>query len=108
MPSTGVQWPVKMLKLLSFLVTACLLAGLVLAADKTTNDDVIVDQVRIRLASDAVVKGGGLGVDCKSGVVTLSGVVANPKQKDRASKVAGKVKGVKQVVNNITIAPVGK
>ena len=97
-----------MLKLLAFLLMTCLLAGLVLAADKPASDDVIVDQVRVKLAADAVVKGGGLGVDCKAGVVTLTGVVANPKQKDRAAKVAGKVKGVKQVVNNITIAPVGK
>ena len=86
----------------------CLLAGLVLAADKPASDDVIVDQVRVKLASDPVVKGGGLGVDCKTGVVTLTGVVANPKQKDRAAKVAAKVKGVKQVVNSITVAPVGK
>ncbi len=97
-----------MLKLLAFLVTACLLAGLALAADKPVSDDMIVDQVRIKLASDAIVKGGGLGVDCKTGVVTITGVVATPKQKDRAAKVAGKVKGVKQVVNNITIAPMGK
>jgi hyperosmotically inducible periplasmic protein len=97
-----------MLKLLSILMTVCLLAGLVLAADKPLSDDVIVDQVRVRLASDAIVKGGGLGVDSKAGVVTLTGVVATSKQKDRAAKVAAKVKGVKQVVNNITLAPSGK
>jgi len=97
-----------MLKLLSFLLAFSLLAGLVLAADKPANDDVIVDQVRVKLAGDAIVKGGGLAVDAKNGVVTLSGVVATSKQKDRAGKVAAKVKGVKQVVNNITITPVGK
>jgi hyperosmotically inducible protein len=67
-----------------------------------------VDQVRVKLAADAVVKGGGLGVDSKAGVVTLSGVVATSKQKDRAAKVASKVKGVKQVVNNIALSPGGK
>ena len=97
-----------MLKLLAFLVTACLLAGLVLAADKPVSDDMIVDQVRIKLAGDAIVKGGGLAVDCKAGVVTLTGAVATSKQKDRAAKVAAKVKGVKQVVNNLTVAPSGK
>jgi osmotically-inducible protein OsmY len=97
-----------MLKLLSFLLAFSLLAGLVLAADKPANDDVIVDQVRVKLAGDPIVKGGGLAVDCKAGVVTLSGVVPTSKQKDRAAKVAAKVKGVKQVVNNITITPVGK
>jgi osmotically-inducible protein OsmY len=97
-----------MLKLLSLLLAFSMLACFVMAADKPVNDDVIVDQVRVRLASDAIVKGGGLAVDCKSGVVTLSGVVPTTKQKDRAGKVAAKVKGVKQVVNNITITPVGK
>jgi osmotically-inducible protein OsmY len=97
-----------MLKLLSFLLSVCLLAGLVLAADKPLSDDMIVDHVRIRLAGDPVVKGGGLAVDSKAGVVTLRGVVATSKQKDRAAKVAAKVKGVKQVVNSITIAPTGK
>ncbi|HKE22465.1 MAG TPA: BON domain-containing protein [Bryobacteraceae bacterium] len=97
-----------MLKFLALIMTACLLAGLVLAADKPVSDDVIVDQVRVKLAADAVVKGGGLGVDSKAGVVTLSGVVATSKQKDRAAKVASKVRGVKQVVNNIALAPGGK
>ena len=97
-----------MLKLFAVLITACLLAGLVLAADKPASDDVIADQVKVKLAADAIVKGGGLGVDTKAGVVTLTGVVATGKQKDRAAKVAGKVKGVKQVVNNITVAPSGK
>jgi osmotically-inducible protein OsmY len=95
-------------RLLILLLTACLLSGLVLAADKPVSDDVLVDQVRLRLASDAVVKGGGLGVDAKAGVVTLSGVLATQKQKDKAGKVAGKVKGVKQVVNNITVSALGK
>lgn len=97
-----------MLKFLALLMMVCLLAGLVLAANKPVTDDMIVDQVRVKLAADAIVKGGGLGVDSKAGVVTLTGVVATSKQKDRAAKVASKVKGVKQVVNNITIAPGGK
>jgi len=93
-----------MLKLLASFVTVCLVAGLVLAADKPVSDDVIVDQVRVKLSADAIVKGGGLGVDSKAGVVTLTGTVATEKQKDRAGKVAGKVKGVKQVVNSIIVS----
>ena len=73
------------------------------AADKPISDDAIVDQVRIKLAGDQVVKGGALNVDVKAGVVTLSGTVEQDKQKDRAARLAKKVKGVKQVVNNITL-----
>ena len=39
----------------------------------------------------------------KQGVVTLSGSVDSKSLKSRAEKVAKKVKGVKQVVNNIEI-----
>jgi hyperosmotically inducible protein len=85
----------------SFLL-AFLLAGVCLAADKVLSDDAIVDQVRIKLAADQDVKGGGLTVDCKNGVVTLSGPVENSHAKDKATKLAKKVKGVKQVVNNLT------
>ena len=80
-----------------------LLASACLAADKKITDDYIYDTVRIKLASDQVVKGGGLKVDVKQGVVTLSGTVDQQNQKDKATKVARKVKGVKQVVNNIEI-----
>lgn len=98
-----------MLKLLTSLVMVCLLAGLVLAADKPVSDDVIVDQVKLKLTTDPIVKGGGLGVDSKDGVVTLTGTVATSKEKTRAGKLAGKVKGVKRVDNNILVsASLGK
>jgi len=87
----------------------CLLAGLVLAADKPVSDDVIVDRVKLRLTTDSIVKGGGLGVDSKDGVVTLTGTVTTAREKSRAGKLAGKVKGVKQVVNSILVSTaVGK
>jgi hyperosmotically inducible protein len=80
-----------------------LLAGLCLAADKPVSDDAIYDNVRIKLASDIDVKGGALKVDVKQGVVTLGGVVESQMQKDKATRIAKKVKGVKQVVNQIEI-----
>jgi hypothetical protein len=104
MLSTGVQWPEKMItKICASLLLAFLLAGVCLAGDKPVSDDAIVDQVRIKLAADPDVKGGALTVDCKNGVVTLSGAAENSHAKDKASKLAKKVKGVKQVVNNLTV-----
>jgi len=84
-----------------FLITL-LMAGVCLAKD-AVSDDMIYNNVRIKLASDQVVKGGALEVDVKDGVVTLGGSVEEPKQKDRATKLTKSVKGVKQVVNNITL-----
>jgi hyperosmotically inducible protein len=92
-----------MFKIAASLLALCLIAGLCLAADKTVNDDMITNQVMLKLSGDPLVKGGNLKVEVKDGVVTLSGSVVQDKQKERAAKLAKKVKGVKQVVNNITI-----
>jgi hyperosmotically inducible periplasmic protein len=79
------------------------LAAICLAADKPVSDDAIVDNVRIKLASDVDVKGGALKVDAKAGVVTINGLVETQSQKDKATRLARKVKGVKSVVNNIEV-----
>lgn len=80
-----------------------LFAGACFAAAKPMTDDAIVDQVRLKLSGDAIAKGGGFTVDCKDGVVTLTGQAENAQQKDRATTVTKKVKGVKQVINNLTV-----
>src|ERR1017187_9397085 len=69
---------------------------------KPVNDSAIHDQVLMKLAGDPQVRGGDLVVSVHNGVVTLSGKVENPNQKDKAGKIASKVRGVKGVVNNIT------
>ena len=100
---TGVQWPGAMIpKFCAALLIVFLLGGVCLAKTQV-NDDTISNDVRIKLASDTLVNGGGLQVDVNQGVVTLSGSVERPQQKDRAEKVAKKVKGVKQVINKITL-----
>ena len=90
-------------KICAALAILFLLAGVCLAADKPISDDLIVDQVRIKLSADAEVKGGALVVDSKQGVVSLSGAVESQRQKDKAARLAKKIKGVKQVINNIEI-----
>jgi osmotically-inducible protein OsmY len=91
------------LKICASLMAMFLVASVCLAADKPISDDAINDKVRIGLASDMEVKGGGLQVDVKDGVVTLSGTVDNTAAKDKATHIAKKVKGVKKVVNNIEV-----
>ena len=66
-------------------------------------DDELFDQVRRRLASDPVVKGGQLEVIVKDGVVTIRGQVDTEKQRTQAEKAAKKVKGVKQVINELKV-----
>jgi hyperosmotically inducible protein len=91
-------------RLIAALIALLLAAGGLLAADKKPpNDDMISDYVRLRLAGDPDVKGGALQAASKDGVVTLTGTVESERQKEKAAKLAKKVKGVKQVVNNLTI-----
>jgi osmotically-inducible protein OsmY len=91
-----------------FLAALPLSAAFVLvsrAADKPPlSDDFITDTVRQKLAGDSTVKGAAIGVEVKNGAVTLTGKVAEEKQKKKAERLAKKVKGVTSVVNQIQIA----
>lgn len=91
------------LKTCASLLVFFLLAGLCLAANKVISDDAIYDNVRIKLASDVDVKGGDLKVEVKAGVVTITGVKETQMQKDKATRIAKKVKGVKSVDNQIEV-----
>jgi osmotically-inducible protein OsmY len=71
----------------------------------SNSDDRISDQVRMKLATDPDVKGGALDVAVHDGVVTIKGRVDTDKGKSKASKLAKKVKGVKQVDNELQVGP---
>jgi hyperosmotically inducible periplasmic protein len=98
-----------MTRFLSTLLMAALLALSVSAAfanaGAPVSDDAIFDNVRRKLANDPDVRGGAFDVSVKDGVVTLKGKVEKEKYRQRAEKVAKKVKGVKQVVNQLQVAP---
>jgi osmotically-inducible protein OsmY len=68
-------------------------------------DDRIFDQVRMKLATDPDVKGGALDVTVHDGTVTIKGRVDTEKGKSKATKLAKKVKGVKQVDNELQVGP---
>jgi hyperosmotically inducible protein len=69
------------------------------------SDDQILDQVRMRLTTDIDVKGGNDEVTVNDGVVTIKGRVATEKGKNKATKLAKKVKGVKSVDNQLVVGP---
>ncbi len=75
------------------------------AAEKNfaVSDDALYDAVRRRLADDADVKGGGIQVEVKDGNVTLSGKVSDERARQKAAKLAKKVKGVRSVNNQLTV-----
>jgi hyperosmotically inducible protein len=89
------------LVLLTFFILG---SALVIAADPIS-DDSIYDAVRMRLANDPDVKGGGtIEVKVTQGSVELSGTVRTDKARTKAEKLAKKVKGVKKVVNQLKVA----
>ncbi len=92
------------LKIILSVVFSLWLFGAALEAEKPApTDDAIIDYVRRKLASDQIVKGGGIQVDSHQGVVTLRGTVQEEKQKDKAAKLAKKINGVKSVDNQLQV-----
>lgn len=67
-------------------------------------DDVIVDQVRVKIADDSEIGGQPIQVDAHNGVVVLTGKVSSEKFKMKAEKVAKKVKGVSGVDNKLMVS----
>ena len=72
-----------------------------LLAQGTPSDDKVYDQVRQKLANDPDVKGAGFKVTVKNGAVTLEGTVHDEHAKEKAEKIAKKVKGVTSVTNQL-------
>ncbi|MCC6539267.1 MAG: BON domain-containing protein [Bryobacterales bacterium] len=87
------------------LATFLLAASLLLAQKSPTSDDALYDQVRLRLTKDPAVNGGALTVDVKQGVVTIRGKVRTERARQKAEKLAKKVKGVKSVDNQLAVDP---
>jgi len=75
----------------------------VMAEKKPVDDGFIYDQVRRVLANDPDVKGGTLDVDVQNGVVTVKGTVTGEKARQKVNKLAKKVKGVKEVDNQVKV-----
>jgi osmotically-inducible protein OsmY len=95
------------MRLLSLTILfALVLMPLLADKDKTpVTDDVIVDQVRVRIADDSEVGGQAIQVDAHNGVVVLSGKVTNDKLRSRVEKLAKKVKGVTGVEDKLVVSP---
>ncbi|HEV7551396.1 MAG TPA: BON domain-containing protein [Candidatus Angelobacter sp.] len=89
---------------LSAIVVLCALAGS-LGCAKAPTDAQITSDIQNRLNSDSGLQGKQLAVQADKGSVTLSGQVDNDAQRDAAARYASAEPGVKQVVNNLQVAP---
>jgi hyperosmotically inducible protein len=94
-----------MMRIVALLLMFVLCVAPLFAQKGIRSDGEIHDQVLIRLAGDQDVKGTGIDVEVKDGVVTLIGKVESDKIRAKAEKLAKKVKGVKSVVNKLAVGP---
>jgi len=70
------------------------------------SDKEIAVAIEKDLSEDRAVSSKKITVDVKSGIATLSGSVNNLLAKDRAGEAAETIRGVRSVVNTITVNPV--
>jgi osmotically-inducible protein OsmY len=91
------------MRLVCLLLILALVAPMLVLAQGTPNDDRIYDAVRRKLADDADVKGAGFSVLVKNGAITLEGRVHDEKAREKAARLAKKVKGVTTVDNKLKL-----
>jgi hypothetical protein len=76
------------------------------AQTKAKDDNQITSEIQGKFSQDSGLSAKNLGVQTAGGVVTISGTVDNPAQREAAARQAATVDGVKTVVNNLEVAPV--
>jgi hyperosmotically inducible protein len=95
------------MRLISLLLLFALIAPMLVAQGKAgaqgKADDRIYDDVRRRLADDPEVKGAAIEVTITNGAITLKGRVRDEKAREKATRIAKKVKGVTTVDNQLKL-----
>ncbi len=72
-------------------------------AGEYVDDSVITTKIKSLLAADDFLKSFEISVETYKGTVQLSGFVDSQKAIDKAGEIAGGVKGVKSVKNNLNV-----
>jgi BON domain len=81
------------------------LLGFGVACTKGPNDAQVTADIQSKLGADSGLQNKQINVQSAKGTVTLSGNVETDAQRDAASKYAASEPGVKQVINNLQVAP---
>ena len=92
-----------MLLMLIAALVACASTSKQEGAGEYVDDSVITTKVKSLLAADDFLKSFEISVETYKGIVQLSGFVDSQKAVDKAGEVAGSVKGVKSVKNNLNV-----
>ena len=73
------------------------------SAERAIDDSVITTKAKSALLADTTVKGTDINVETNRGVVSLSGMVDNERQRDRAASIVRGIDGVKSVENKMKV-----
>jgi osmotically-inducible protein OsmY len=92
-------------RLMGVLALTVLIAAPVMAQVNTIKDGWLVMKVHSEMVDEDVLSGSDIDVDVKNGVVTLQGTVPSEAARARALAVARANDGVKNVVDQLKIAP---
>jgi osmotically-inducible protein OsmY len=92
-------------RLMGVIALTVLIAAPVMAQVNTIKDGWLVMKVHSEMVDEDVLSGSDIDVDVKNGVVTLQGTVPSEAARARALAVAKANDGVKNVVDQLKIAP---
>lgn len=84
-------------------IAACASTSTRESTGEYVDDTVITTKVKSLLAADDFLKSFQIGVETYKGVVQLSGFVNTKEAADKAAQIAGGVKGVKSVKNDLVV-----
>jgi osmotically-inducible protein OsmY len=91
------------MRIITVLLILVLIMPMLVLAQGNPADDRIYDDVRRKLADDPDVRGAGLNVTVHAGKVVIEGRVHEEVGRQKATRIAKKVKGVTGVENKIKL-----
>ena len=92
-----------MLLMLIGTLAACASTSTRESTGEYVDDSVITTKVKSLLAGDDFLRSFQIGVETYKGVVQLSGFVNTKEAANKAAQIAGSVKGVKSVKNDLVV-----
>lgn len=96
----------RMFKLTTIILLCLFFSNLIFAQNNQSfNNEDISEAIELDLVVDDYVSSHLIDVKTIDGIVTLSGKVNNLLEKERSEKIAESIKGVRAVVNEITVNP---
>lgn len=96
--------------IIAAVVASTTVVGCAVTRDQSTvgeyvDDATITTQVKARFAEDKTVSAMAISVETLKGTVQLSGFAKTAAERSQAEAIASRVKGVRQVRNNIVLRP---